>query len=54
MVSGKWSMRERFHLPFTIIFFKELHLDVIEELVEHPNDIFWTKDIIKLNKGHRK
>jgi IS4 transposase len=37
-----------------IRFFKELHLDIIEELVDHPNGIVWVKDLIKLNKIHRK
>lgn len=37
-----------------IRFFKQLHLDLIEELVEHPNGIVWVKDIIKLNKAQLK
>jgi hypothetical protein len=37
-----------------IRFFKQLHLDIIEELVEHPNGIVWVKDIIKLNKAQLK
>jgi hypothetical protein len=37
-----------------IRFFKELHLEIIEELVDHPNGIVWVKDIIKLNKAQLK
>lgn len=37
-----------------IRFFKQLHLEIIEALVDHPNGIVWVKDIIKLNKAQLK
>jgi hypothetical protein len=37
-----------------IRFFKELHLTIIEELMEHPNGIIWVKELIKFSKVHRK
>jgi len=37
-----------------IRFFKELHLDIIAELIEHPNGIVWVKKLIRFYKVQRK
>jgi len=37
-----------------IRFFKELHLDVIAELMEHPNGVAWVKKLIQFSRVQRK